>query len=90
MRGDVNDAQVAVATMAFGIASVVCAYFCDVIMQKKNKKFAWIVSVGSEGLVLILGVGLFVGYNSGSTMSMVILMILMGWATPRSIRYRGR
>ena len=73
-----NDAQVAVATMAFGIASVVCAYFCDVIMQKKNKKFAWIVSVGSEGLVLILGVGLFVGYNSGSTLSMVILMILMG------------
>lgn len=73
-----NDAQVAMATMAFGIASVVCAYFCDVIMQKKDKKFAWIVSVGSEGIVLILGVGLIVGYNSGSLTAMIIMMILMG------------
>lgn len=73
-----TDAQVAMATMAFGIASVVCAYFCDIIMQKKDKKFAWIVSVGSEGLVLILGVGLIVGYNSGSLASVVVMMILMG------------
>lgn len=73
-----SDAQVAMATMAFGIASVVCAYFCDVIMKKKDKKFAWIVSVGSEGLVLLLGAGLMVGYHSGSLASVVIMMILMG------------
>ncbi|MBP0986433.1 MAG: MFS transporter, partial [Oscillospiraceae bacterium] len=73
-----SDAQVAMATMAFGIASVICAYFCDIIIQKKDKKFAWIISVGSEGLVLILGVGLIVGYNSGSLAAIVIMMILMG------------
>ena len=73
-----SEGQVATATMAFGIASVVCAYFCDLLMEKKDKKFAWIVSIGSEGLVLILGVGLIVGYNSGSLASIVIMMILMG------------
>ena len=73
-----SEGQVAIATMAFGIASIVCAYFCDVIMEKKDKKFCWIVSVGSEGIVLIIGVGLIVGQNSVNLAAIVIMMILMG------------
>lgn len=70
--------QIATVTMAFGIASVVAAYFCDRLMQKKSKKFAWIVSVGSEGLVLVLGVGIIFGQNTVSLGAVIIMMILMG------------
>lgn len=70
--------QIATVTMAFGIASVVAAYFCDRLMQKKSKKFAWIVSVGSEGLVLVLGVGIIFGQNTVSLGAVIMMMILMG------------
>ena len=70
--------QIATVTMAFGIASVVAAYFCDRLMQKKSKKFAWIVSVGSEGLVLVIGVGIIFGQNTVSLGAVIVMMILMG------------
>ncbi|MCF0144799.1 MAG: MFS transporter, partial [Firmicutes bacterium] len=72
-----TEGQVAIATMAFGIASIVCAYFCDLIMAKKDKKFAWIVSVGSEGLVLVIFVGFIIAQNSASLPLVVVMMILM-------------
>lgn len=73
-----TEGQIATATMAFGISSVAAAYLCDVIMQKMGKKAAWIISVGSEGLVLVLGIGLIFNRHTISLVAIVIMMILMG------------
>lgn len=69
--------QVAIATMVFGVASIIGAYFCDVIMAKKDKRFAWIVSVGSEGIVLVIFVGFLIGQNSASLPLVAVMMVLM-------------
>lgn len=70
--------QVALATFVFGLASVVCAYFVELLMVKIDKKMSWVVSMGLEALVLIIAIGFFIKAGSGSMTALVVTMLLMG------------
>lgn len=73
-----TDGQIALATFVFGVASFVCAYIVEVLMIKIDKKMSWVVSMGLEALVLIVAIGFVIKAGSGSMVSLVVTMLLMG------------
>ena len=73
-----NADQVALATFVFGIASVGCAWLLEKLMIKIDKKMSWVVSMGLEALVLIIAIGIVIQAGSGTMVSLMITMLLMG------------
>lgn len=67
--------QIASVTMVFGVASIIGAWACNEMMKKLGKKLAWVIGVGSEGIVLVAMVGLFI--NPGQIGMIYALVILM-------------
>src|SRR5690606_32102829 len=55
-----TEGQIASITLVFGVASIIGAWIVDILMKKFGKKLAWIIGVGSEGIVLFAMVGLFI------------------------------
>lgn len=68
-------AQIGSVTMVFGVASILGAWVVNEIMKKYGKKMAWIIGVGSEGIVLVAMVGLFI--NQGQIGMIYALVVLM-------------
>jgi sugar (glycoside-pentoside-hexuronide) transporter len=67
--------QIASVTLVFGVASILGAWVCEVLMKKFGKKLAWVIGVGSEGVVLAAMVGLFIHPGQiGMIYALVILM----------------
>ena len=61
--------------MVFGVASIIGAWVVDVLMKKLGKKLAWIIGVGSEGIILLVMVGFIIQPGSvGMIYALVILM----------------
>ena len=70
-----TEGQIASVTLLFGVASIIGAWITDIIMKKYGKKLAWVIGVGSEGIVLIAMVGLFIDPGQiGMIYALVILM----------------
>ena len=67
--------QIASVTMVFGVASIIGAWIVEMLMKKFGKKLAWVIGVGSEGIVLAVMVGLFI--NPGQIGTIYALVILM-------------
>lgn len=67
--------QIASVTMVFGVASIIGAWVVDILMKKFNKKLAWVIGVGFEGVILVAMVGLFI--NPGQIGMIYGLVILM-------------
>lgn len=72
---ELTGGQIASVTMVFGVASIVGAWICNEMMKKFGKRLAWMIGVGSEGIVLVAMVGLFI--NPGQIGMMYALVILM-------------
>ena len=70
-----TEGQIASVTMLFGVASIIGAWVVDVLMKKLGKKLAWVIGVGSEGIVLLVMVGFII--NPGSVGMIYALVILM-------------
>lgn len=70
-----TEGQIATVTLVFGIASIIGAWVVDQLMKRLGKKLAWIIGVGSEGIVLVAMVGLFI--NPGQLELIYALVILM-------------
>ncbi|HHY91349.1 MAG TPA: MFS transporter [Clostridiales bacterium] len=68
-------AQIATVTLIFGITSIIGAWIVDVLMKKFGKMLAWVIGIGSEGLVLVAMVGLFI--QPGQIAMVYALVILM-------------
>jgi len=69
--------QIASVTMVFGVASIIGAWVCEILMKKYGKKLAWVIGVGSEGIVLAAMVGLFIQPGQlGMIYALVILMAI--------------
>lgn len=69
--------QIASVTMVFGVASIIGAWVVDLLMKKYGKKLAWVIGVGSEGIVLAAMVGLFIQPGQiGMIYTLVILMAI--------------
>lgn len=69
--------QIASVTMVFGVASIIGAWVVDVLMKKFSKKLAWVIGVGSEGVVLVVMVGMFITPGQiGMIYALVILMAI--------------
>lgn len=67
--------QIASVMMVFGVASIIGAWVCEILMKKFGKKRAWVIGVGSEGIILIAMVGLFIHPGQiGMIYALVILM----------------
>ena len=67
--------QIARVTMVFGVASIIGAWVCNEMMKRFGKRLAWMIGVGSEGIVLVAMVGLFI--NPGQIGMIYALVILM-------------
>lgn len=67
--------QIGSVLMAFGVASILGAWIVNEIMKKYGKKLAWIIGVGSEGIVLIVMVGFII--NPGQIGMIYALVLLM-------------
>lgn len=70
-----TEGQIATVTLVFGISSIIGAWIIDMFMKKFGKKTAWLLGVGSEGIVLVAMVGLFV--NPGQIEMIYALVVLM-------------
>lgn len=70
-----TEGQIASITLVFGVASIIGAWIVDMLMKKFGKKLAWVIGVGSEGIVLFAMVGLFI--NPGQIGLIYALVILM-------------
>lgn len=69
--------QIASVTMVFGVASIIGAWVVEILMKKYGKKLAWVIGVGSEGIVLAAMVGLFIHPGQiGMIYALVILMAI--------------
>jgi len=67
--------QIATVTFVFGVASIIGAWVCERLMMNLDKKQAWVISIGLEGLVLVAMVGLFIQPGQiGMIYALVILM----------------
>ncbi len=67
--------QIATVTFVFGVASIIGAWVCERLMMNLDKKLAWVISIGLEGLVLVAMVGLFIQpAQIGMIYALVILM----------------
>ena len=67
--------QIGTVTLIFGVASIAGAWVVEIIMKKLGKKAAWIIGVGSEGIVLMAMVGLFIQPGQlGMIYALVVLM----------------
>jgi sugar (glycoside-pentoside-hexuronide) transporter len=72
---ELTGGQIASVTMVFGVASIIGAWIVDILMKKFGKMLAWVIGVGSEGIVLAAMVGLFINPGQiGMIYAMVILM----------------
>jgi len=73
-----SSGQIATITFIFGAVSIVMAWVVDRLMQKLSKKAAWVISVGLEGIVLIVMVGCLIkpGTSIGTIYLMTVLMSL--------------
>lgn len=67
--------QIGSVLMVFGLASIAGAWVTNEIMKKFGKKMAWIIGVGSEGIVLIVMVGFII--NPGQIAMIYVLVLLM-------------
>lgn len=67
--------QIGSVLMVFGLASIAGAWVVNEIMKKYGKRRAWIIGVGSEGLVLIIMVGFII--NPGQIGMIYVLVLLM-------------
>lgn len=74
-----NEAQIAGVTMVVGILSCLGAFGIDVLCKKTSKKAAWIISVGIEGLAMVLFIGFILG--PGNTGMLYVLVLLMALGT---------
>jgi len=69
--------QIASVTMVFGVASIIGAWVVEMLMKKFGKKLAWVIGVGSEGIVLVAMVGMFIQPGQiGMIYTLVILMAI--------------
>lgn len=72
---ELTGGQIASVTMVFGVASIIGAWVCNEMMKKFGKRLAWMIGVGSEGIVLVAMVGLFIHPGQiGMIYALVILM----------------
>ena len=46
--------------MIFGVASIAGAWITDKLMVKLQKKVAWIIAVGLEGIVMVVMIGFII------------------------------
>lgn len=72
---EMTEGQIATVMLVFGVASIVGAWIVDQFMKRFGKKLAWIIGVGSEGIVLAAMVGLFI--NPGQIELIYALVVLM-------------
>lgn len=70
-----TEGQIATVTLIFGVASIIGALVIDKFMKRFGKKMAWFIGVGSEGIVLLAMVGLFI--NPGQIEMIYALVVLM-------------
>ncbi len=70
-----TEGQIATVTLIFGTASIIGAWVIDMFMKRFGKKMAWVIGVGSEGIVLLAMVGLFI--NPGQIEMIYALVVLM-------------
>mgnify|MGYP000936755779 CR=1 FL=1 len=52
--------QIATVTLLFGVVSIIGTWVVERLMKNYGKKLAWVIGVGSEGIVLVAMVGLFI------------------------------
>lgn len=70
-----TEGQIATVTLVFGVSSIIGAWVIDIFMKKFGKKLAWVIGVGSEGIVLMAMVGLFI--TPGQIEMVYVLVVLM-------------
>lgn len=72
---ELSEGQIATVMLIFGVASIIGAWVVEQLMKRFGKKLAWIIGVGSEGIVLAAMVGLFISPGQvGLIYALVILM----------------
>jgi len=70
-----TEGQIGSVLMVFGVTSIIGAWIVEKLMKKYGKKLAWIIGVGSEGIVLAAMVGLFISPGQiGMIYALVVLM----------------
>ena len=67
--------QIASVTLVFGVASILCAWVTDRLMQRLSKKAAWVIAIGLEAAVMVIMIGFII--QPGNLASIYILAILM-------------
>src|SRR5699024_4323515 len=70
-----TEGQIATVTLIFGVASIIGAWVIDKFMKRFGKKMTWFIVVGSEVIVLLAMVGLFI--NPGQIEMIYALVVLM-------------